>query len=311
MIIRKDTNRELFESVRKILSLNIRRAGYNSHDVQRKVIQFNARINLNTDNTWQTGANSMNGQGIVVRREDIDVNKYMHHAFKLLGSRSLSGVGNSTKITFVPRVGNTITQIEADKMIRTLISLRNLGFDMIYSGYNSSDEFIMGSCITGKVPQYARRNGEYMSIQYAEEVIVRLAMLSDMVRVDMNLYNNLMSIQHKRKNYTNYIKQSDNRYARMVENQAKIVDVAMQGMKKSLKVRAVMNLVIKNTIHDEYEEERIQGYRDWISNNPFTDEDIQETNAEIQLTIERMKTALRNVKCPITEGQRIFNELNA
>ena len=270
--------------------------------VERNVMQFNRQVNQ--INGYAEGT-TMNGETIRITQstvlEENRTSETKRHALKLLVKRTLNG----GKVRVDGKPWNLITKDDTKRIFDALIGLKEQGFDYIYTAYNSKYDYVVGTAKRGKVPNYAYSDGDVMNIDYALKLIFELYHLSRLVAPQMNELRQLKDLNIKRKNFGEEVVRSDERYVRLVKECSEIIDVAMQGMKKKDKMRALSNLVISKNKDDSrsyYETKAIE----WINANPFTEEDVETTKNRIYELNTLITNKFREIDCEVTIAERIF-----
>lgn len=300
-ILKREQNETIYDNVVEVLNLqrriNVRMIG--SSSVNRKVDELYRKNNENR-------VAPMNIGNRVVEEFNNNTTETQNHALKLIGSRRINEEG---KIQFIPMPNpKLLNNQKAMQIITSLQELKSIGFSTIYSGYNANHEFKVGACKDFKAPSYARYEGNVMKIDYAISLVSDLSSFTLAIRTYVRAYVAELDIKNKRINYKNEIQRADRDYARKIERNAKIIDVAMQGFKKKDKIRALHNLCINQVIEDyEFYPEYETRARTWIDENAWDDNDEIETKARLNSYANSIGFQLRNIDCNVSIAKKIYN----
>lgn len=299
-LLKKEEDEELYDNISKVLSLS-RREGRSSYwGLRQNNICLNIS-NLSNTMTFYQAKELLRG---------IDLDNFnttscaTRHALGLIGRRSLDGNGN---IKFIPHTNiELLSHIETGALLSSLRRLSNKGFTNIYTGYNSKHDRMLGACVDYKVPRYAITDGAHMKIHYAISLIEELSRIHLNLRSDIINYSMHSKTKSQRINYIREIENADRRYKTEIEKYAKIVDVAMQGMKKKMKIRALHNLCINANVED-WNEDYIMRARKWVQENPWNERDVEITQENINLFQKRIGDALSTIDCEVTIAKKIYD----
>lgn len=299
-ILKREQNETIYDNVVEVLNLqrkiNVRMIG--SSLVNRKVNELYRKNNVNRV------APMINGNRVAEFNRN--TTETQNHALKLIGSRRINEEG---KIEFIPMPNpKLLNNVKTMQIITSLQELKSIGFSTIYSGYNASHEFKVGACKDFKAPSYARYEGNVMKIDYAISLVSDLNSFSLTIRSHVRAYVAELDIKNKRIHYKNEIQRADRDYARKIERNAKIIDVAMQGFKKKDKIRALHNLCINQGLEDsEFYSDYERKARTWIEENAWDDNDEIETKARLNSYANAIGFQLRNIDCNVSIAKKIYN----
>lgn len=304
-ILKREQEEEMYDNISKMLSLSRRNVGSSYRGINHNEICFN--ISILSNNTISPSQSRQLLRGIDINHFNNNTSNIEKHALGLIGKRRMDRDGN---IKFVPHNNNELlSHADAGALITSLNQLKNEGFTNIYTGYNSKHEVVVGTCVDYKVPQYARIDGIYMKINYAISLIETLSHMHLVLRNDIITRNEYVRLRNKRIHYKSQIETANRVYRDKIAKYAKIVDIAMQGMKKKDKIRALHNLCINDD--DEWGNDNEMNYtmraRQWLEENPFTQRNVEITESNINIIEKRIGYELRNIDCEVTIAKKIYD----
>ena len=299
-ILRKEQDETTYNNVVQVLRLHrnsdVKRIS--PFNVRRKLVEI-YRMNNKTPRNNRISYDTIEGF-------NQNTTETQTHALHLIGYRSLNQQG---ELKFNPLYDPVLMDsVKVGEIITTLEQLQNAGFSTIYSGWNSRDEFKVGACKDYKAPRYADK---LMKIKYAISLVTDLGSFSLVIRNDVKDYVSAVKIQTKRRDYSREIERADRKYARKLEDNAKIIDIAMQGFKKRDKIRALHNLCINQMINDceiynAYETKA----RNWVSENAWTDIDEVNTKTTIENYKQIIGELVKNIDCDYSIAKKIYDNEN-